>query len=387
MTGLRVLFSSHPLFAHFLPGVPLARAFVDSGHSVTAVAPQGFSLPRESGFDVLHAGLTVDEARSMLERDYPEFLGLPPEEDWKRAMPLMGGCFAPRLMSDLADLFATAPPDLVLCDGVELASQYLAGKHGIPAAIYGFGGRYRPELAEMGLQMLEPVWAAKGLDVSILRDLRGHDSTAKILFCPPSLQVAEVPPGTMFVRPPAGDLVPTEGLASAVGDFDDRPLVYVGMGTIWNTDELLGTAVQAALDADVNVVCTVGPGEDPSAFGMTHERLHLVDFAALGWLLPRCAAAIHHGGAGTMGTCFAAGCPQVLLPRGTDHFMNAECVSDAGCGLVIPPQGAERAAITAALRVVLEDRAYSRAAARIRDEVHTMLSPAEAVDQVVACLG
>ena len=42
--------------------------------------------------------------------------------------------------------------------------------------------------------------------------------------------------------------------------------------------------------------------------------IHVVDHVPHGWLLPRCAAAVHHGGAGTTAASTAAGIPTGIVP-------------------------------------------------------------------------
>jgi UDP:flavonoid glycosyltransferase YjiC (YdhE family) len=50
------------------------------------------------------------------------------------------------------------------------------------------------------------------------------------------------------------------------------------------------------------------------------------------WLFPRCAALVHHGGAGTTAAGFRAGVPAVVIPRATDQFFWGQRVHTLGCG-------------------------------------------------------
>jgi len=43
-------------------------------------------------------------------------------------------------------------------------------------------------------------------------------------------------------------------------------------------------------------------------------HVHVVDTVPHGWLFPRCAAAVHHGGAGTTAASTAAGIPTAIVP-------------------------------------------------------------------------
>lgn len=50
------------------------------------------------------------------------------------------------------------------------------------------------------------------------------------------------------------------------------------------------------------------------------------------WLMPRCAAAIHHGGAGTTAASLRAGIPTIILPILLDQYFWADRVAAAGVG-------------------------------------------------------
>lgn len=62
---------------------------------------------------------------------------------------------------------------------------------------------------------------------------------------------------------------------------------------------------------------------------------HVAPFAPLSEIAGRCAVAMHHGGVGTLGRCFAAGVPQLVTPFGFDQFDNAERASRLGCVSVL----------------------------------------------------
>ena len=62
------------------------------------------------------------------------------------------------------------------------------------------------------------------------------------------------------------------------------------------------------------------------------EHVHLVRFAPHDWLLPRTAAAVHHGGAGTTHGALAAGVPQGVIPFSLDQPYFARRVAALGLG-------------------------------------------------------
>lgn len=62
------------------------------------------------------------------------------------------------------------------------------------------------------------------------------------------------------------------------------------------------------------------------------EHVHLVRFTPHDWLLPRTAAAVHHGGAGTTHGALAAGVPQGVIPFSLDQPYFARRVAALGLG-------------------------------------------------------
>jgi vancomycin aglycone glucosyltransferase len=74
-------------------------------------------------------------------------------------------------------------------------------------------------------------------------------------------------------------------------------------------------------------------------------------------LFPRVAAAVHHGGAGTVTAAALAGVPQVLIPQNYDQPYWARRVAELGIGV------AHESGLTSALEAALRPEVAARAAA------------------------
>jgi UDP:flavonoid glycosyltransferase YjiC (YdhE family) len=75
-----------------------------------------------------------------------------------------------------------------------------------------------------------------------------------------------------------------------------------------------------------------------------------------GWLFPRVAAAIHHGGAGTTAAALRAGVPNVIAPWFGDQFFWAERVQEIGAGPEpIPRKKLDAAKLSKAIRQALNN--------------------------------
>jgi hypothetical protein len=73
--------------------------------------------------------------------------------------------------------------------------------------------------------------------------------------------------------------------------------------------------------AGVRGVLLGDPAADPS-----DDQVHVVADTPHAWLLPRTAAVVHHGGAGTTGAGLRAGVPNVVCPWFADQPLWAERV-------------------------------------------------------------
>lgn len=65
------------------------------------------------------------------------------------------------------------------------------------------------------------------------------------------------------------------------------------------------------------------------------EGVRHFDYAPFTWLLPRAAAIVHHGGAGTTSQALAAGIPQLIMPMAHDQFDNAARAARLGVARTI----------------------------------------------------
>ncbi len=85
------------------------------------------------------------------------------------------------------------------------------------------------------------------------------------------------------------------------------------------------------------------------------------------WLLPHCAAVVHHGGAGTVAAALRAGLPSVVVPHMIDQYTWARRLRELGAAAApIPRRRLTAQRLQKALTEVLGDRADARAGRRAR---------------------
>lgn len=141
----------------------------------------------------------------------------------------------------------------------------------------------------------------------------------------PQLEVT----GYWFLDPP-GDWRPPPGLA----DFIESglPPVSVGFGSMTGGDaeELTETVVRALRRVGRRGVLVSGFGGFSNAD--LPDDLFKVEEVPYGWLFPRVAAAVHHGGAGTMALSSRAGIPTIVVPFFADQSFWGARVAGLGVG-------------------------------------------------------
>jgi MGT family glycosyltransferase len=154
----------------------------------------------------------------------------------------------------------------------------------------------------------------------------------------------------------------------------DEPLVLVALSsTFQDQAACLQRIIDALATMSVRAVVTTGPALDPSTL-RAPDHVSVVRSAAHTQLLEHASAIVTHGGHGTVLKALVAGVPLVVLPHGRDQADNGRRVSARGAGIVLR-RAAKPRSIERAVRAVLDDPAYRRAAAdlgaRIRRDAAT----------------
>jgi sterol 3beta-glucosyltransferase len=139
-----------------------------------------------------------------------------------------------------------------------------------------------------------------------------------------------------------------------------RPPVFLGFGSmpVLDTKSLLRTIRATLAELGVRGILAAGWSELDEVRDNTLFVVGDVDHQSL---LPRCAAAVHHGGAGTTHTSLAAGTPTLICSVFADQpFWGARC-QRLGVGATFPFARLNARRLTDGLRAVLDGRVAARA--------------------------
>jgi sterol 3beta-glucosyltransferase len=148
------------------------------------------------------------------------------------------------------------------------------------------------------------------------------------------------------------------------------PPVFVGFGSmpVRNPAALTHRVALAVQQAGQRAVLHAGW----AGLGQTElpPEFFALSYAPYGWLFPRMAAVVHHGGSGTAGSGFRSGVPSLVVPFGFDQFFWGRRAWAMGVGPRPIPIGRltpER--LAAALRQAVSDTDMRRRAAELGERI------------------
>ncbi len=374
---MKLLFGSLPAFGHLYPLMPLANAARAAGHDVHVATAGTFRAKAAAvGFATHDVGMSIEQAvaqalerwdgasgsRSANGRPDPGF-----------GVSIFVDVLAHRAAADLAPVLRAVRPDLVVYEQYDIGVAVAARAVGIPAVCHSISP-FTPiaAIGEIAHRSIERLWDVHAPGGGRSFDVYIGDRYLDIV--PDALQLPSFRnhPARRAIR-----AIPYAEPGAQVPNWltdTDRPLVYLTLGTVVATDEVLAPAIEglAQLDAEILVALGSAVGED---LGAMPTNVHVESFVDQASVLARADLAVHHGGSGTLLSAFALGVPQLLLPKGADQFENADAVAAADLAMVLEPAEATAGAITTAAKTALHEP--RPAAERVREQIAAMPSPSD----------
>jgi UDP:flavonoid glycosyltransferase YjiC (YdhE family) len=167
-----------------------------------------------------------------------------------------------------------------------------------------------------------------------------------------------------------------------------RPRVTLTMGSVLPlSDDLSGLTKLLAILADMDVEIVLALGNvNLSSVGQLPDNVRSVGWMPLSALLPSCAAIVHHAGAGTSLAALANGVPHIVIPQNADQPANAAMLADRGVGIRLDLTNVTPEAVRDGLERLLTEPGFRDAAAEVREEIASQLSPAEIVPRIEALM-
>jgi len=151
----------------------------------------------------------------------------------------------------------------------------------------------------------------------------------------PSDWPAKVHETGYWILPSKTEFIPSKELA----DFLENGIapVYLGLGSmpLWDSKDLLKKFCKVLAKIGLRGIFATS-WENPDVLKeVTEPHVVVIKGAPHEWLFPRCAAAIHHGGAGTTAASLRAGIPTIIFPVLADQPYWAARIAQLNVG---PPK-------------------------------------------------
>jgi sterol 3beta-glucosyltransferase len=166
------------------------------------------------------------------------------------------------------------------------------------------------------------------------------------------------------------------------------PPVYVGFGSMTGVDPegKARMVVEALRQAGQRGLIASGWGGLRA--GDLPESIFMIESAPHEWLFPRCAAVVHHGGAGTTAAGLRAGRPTVVVPFFGDQGFWGERVCQLGVGpQPIPQKRLTANGLAAAIRAAVNTPDMARRAGELGDQIRAEDGVGTALRFIEARLG
>ncbi|MFB9991545.1 macrolide family glycosyltransferase [Deinococcus oregonensis] len=126
--------------------------------------------------------------------------------------------------------------------------------------------------------------------------------------------------------------------AVALPTLDDRPLVYVSLGTVFNRKhDFFRQCIDAFADGRYQVILSVGEATDPRALGPLPAHVHAHSYVPQLEVLTRTAVFISHAGMNSVSEAISQEVPVVAAPQAADQFTIAQRVAALGVGRNLLP--------------------------------------------------
>lgn len=396
----KIAYVGLPAHGHTNPTLPVMKELVARGHEVLYYNAESFRAK------VAPTGVDF--------RTYPE--PMPTEREVSEALQqmidasLMLSKLSERLTPFVLAEVAREKPDLILYDSVVMWGYIAARTHHIPHICFLTHFVLDGSQRSIGFGTLARyIWTAIPHVPTLMRWKRrmaqqyGKDIAGglteygklNIVFTS-----REFHPENNFVDERFRFVGPSIDLATRDGDFpmelidkvDDKPLVYISLGTINHLDTAFyHTAFKAFSDYPARFILSVGKHTDIAQLGNIPANFIVRPYVPQLKILQRADAFITHGGMNSVHEGLYYGVPEVVVPHQMEQLLNGKRVAETGVGVLLGnhyPYGRVTAdELRSALDSVLNEPTYRHYARIIGETLKAAGGYQRAADEIEAFVG
>lgn len=148
--------------------------------------------------------------------------------------------------------------------------------------------------------------------------------------------------------------------------LDQRPLIYISLGTIFNNvADFYRTCFAAFADSPYQVVMSIGSNVDEQTLGPPPDNFIVRRYVPQLEILARAALFITHGGMNSVSEALLEGVPLLVVPQIGDQFFVAQRVTNLGAGWSLATGQLRPEQLNALAARILSDSRFKAAAQRI----------------------
>lgn len=371
----KFMFFNVPAAGHINPTLSVVSELTQRGHHVIYYLTEAYRSKIEA------AGAEFRPYDDRIPDDYFERRGLDGSNPAGTAYALATTSL--EVMPDLLQQIEVDQPDAILFDSMCPWGWMLAQVAGLPSIssctllflstsdmfrVAGFA-----PLAFLGVRMLPDMrkfmQAAKALEqryamkLPNFADFLNRAGTLTISYTSSMIQpnADKLDPSIKFVGP---SIEPRPHDVTFPWDkLDDRPLIYVSLGTVINQNAAFYRACMEALcDIPAQTVMSVGQKTEISALYPIPQNFIVRNFVPQLEILPRAALFITHAGMNSVHESLFFNVPLMLVPQQMEQRLVAVRVEDLGAGIRLSSDTPQPAEIRqTALHMMDEPQFYERA--------------------------
>jgi MGT family glycosyltransferase len=278
-------------------------------------------------------------------------------------------------------LHDTWPFELIVRDTTEIGGLIAAEVLGIPHASVEIGVMPLPRIKPWLSANYNALRADHGLPPD--PDMNRYFHYLHLAFVPPSYQdpaLAYPATGHAF-RHEVFDRSGDEALPDWAAGLPDRPTVYVTLGTFFGAAQhVFRTIIDGLRGEDVNLIITVGRGQDPAALEPLPPNTHVERYIPQSLIFPQCDLVVCHAGWNTVLAALSHSLPLINIPVGADQPQNAARCAALGVGPTILPIELTPQHIRETVQTVLGDPGYRERANALQAEMESLPGTGQAVE-------
>jgi MGT family glycosyltransferase len=191
-------------------------------------------------------------------------------------------------------------------------------------------------------------------------------------------------PQVYFIGPSVSKMTGNTSVDFPWDWIDDKPIVYLTMGTIFPSKKIIDMVIKASADAPWKLIVSVGKNLNITEnWPVIPKNVLIRNWVYHPELFKKTNLIVCHGGSNTVEEALMSGLPILSIPQQFDHFETAQRVVEAGAGLRIDPSKVTVTGIRSAISELLKEASYRENSRKVGADFSKCDGPASAATLIL----